>query len=347
MIGQGICGTFMYRYLADAGYTVLVIDEARNNSASKVAAGVINPVTGRRIVKTWLIDEVMPFALQEYKKLGNEFNISAVQEMSIVEFLPTPQIRESFLKKISEDSQYIAVPEDSTRWQEFFNYDFGFGEISPALLVNLPLILDTYRDNMRRCNNLLEEKFEIENLIITGDHLTYKDIKSTALIFCDGISSGGNRFFRDLPFAPNKGEAVLVEVNDLPANHIYKKGFTLVPWKNNIFWLGANYLWEFDTDIPTPGFYRFAENWLKQTLKLPFKIVDHLAGIRPATLERRPFVGFHPVYKNIGLFNGMGTKGCSLAPFFARQFVEFIKYGTAVYKEADIKRFSGILSRLK
>ncbi|HXB33647.1 MAG TPA: FAD-dependent oxidoreductase, partial [Puia sp.] len=61
IIGQGICGTFLSRELDRAGLSYLVIDEKRPDSASLAAAGLVNPVTGRRFVKTWMIDELLPF----------------------------------------------------------------------------------------------------------------------------------------------------------------------------------------------------------------------------------------------------------------------------------------------
>jgi glycine/D-amino acid oxidase-like deaminating enzyme len=78
LIGQGICGTFLSLALQKAGYSFLVIDDNRPDAASKVAAGIINPVTGRRIVKTWMIDEVMPFAWQQYTELGKLLQITAI-----------------------------------------------------------------------------------------------------------------------------------------------------------------------------------------------------------------------------------------------------------------------------
>ena len=79
--------------------------------------------------------------------------------------------------------------------------------------------------------------------------------------------------------------------------------------------------------------------------QMPFTIVDQLASVRPATLERRPFVGLHPKYPRVGILNGMGTKGCSLAPFFARQLVQHVMNGSPITVEADVRRFSKILSR--
>ncbi len=124
----------------------------------------------------------------------------------------------------------------------------------------------------------------------------------------------GNPFFEKLPFALNKGEGLLVEINDIPRQTVYKKGMSLVPWKEHIFWVGSSYQWEFADDQPSESFRSATENWLKNFLKVPFKIVDHFSAFRPATLERRPFAGFHPKYPRIGILNGLGTKGCSLAP---------------------------------
>ncbi len=112
-----------------------------------------------------------------------------------------------------------------------------------------------------------------------------------------------------------------------------------------LWWVGSNYAWEFDNANPTKEFREKTEQFLKEWLKMPFRINDHLSGIRPATLERRPFVGLHSLHTNIGILNGMGTKGCSLTPFFSRQLVDKLLYGTPINAEADVSRFQKILSR--
>ena len=80
-------------------------------------------------------------------------------------------------------------------------------------------------------------------------------------------------------------------------------------------------------------------------LRVPFRVVEHIAALRPATLERRPFVGFHPLYPAVGILNGMGTKGCSLAPYFARQLVQQMVSGVGIQADADILRFRKALGR--
>jgi len=53
----------------------------------------------------------------------------------------------------------------------------------------------------------------------------------------------------------------------------------------------------------------------------------------------------HPHQKNIRILNGMGTKGCSLAPFFANQLVDQLLRKGEITPEADIKRFQKILAK--
>src|SRR5258706_15161710 len=103
IIGQGICGTLLSWYLEKAGLSFLVIDESKPFTASKVAAGIINPVTGRRMVRTWMIDELLPFVWKEYESIQNEMNAQFISEKPIIDFFPSPQMLLAFQKRYEED----------------------------------------------------------------------------------------------------------------------------------------------------------------------------------------------------------------------------------------------------
>jgi glycine/D-amino acid oxidase-like deaminating enzyme len=251
----------------------------------------------------------------------------------------------SFIERYEQDKQFLALPANENDWLEHIQYDMGYGIIRPCYLADLQLLLGSQRKKLEAANELIEAHFDSDQMIVTNDSIQYNDITARKIIFCDGAAGFENPFFKNLPYGANKGEVVLVEIPDLPVTHIIKKGYSLVPWSKNIFWLGSTYLWEFEDTLPTKGFYNFAHIWLKQTLKKPFKIIDHLAAARPATLERRPFVGFHPLHNNIGILNGMGTKGCSLAPYFANQLANHLLNGSPILPEADVQRFKKVLSR--
>ena len=344
IIGQGISGTFLSYYLHKANRSFLVIDNQESNSASRVAAGIINPVTGRRIVDTWMIDEILPFAWHAYQQLGDDLQLETITQKNLIDFFSTPQMMLAFEERLKQDNHYLKKG-SGDQFLPYFNYDFSFGEIDPVYMVNLQEILPAWRKKLQDNDQYRNESFDI-NQLKQDSTILYKDIGAGKIIFCDGINSFyQNPLFNLLPFAPNKGEALLVKIPGLPKQNIYKKGMTLAPLNNDLFWIGSSYEWSFTNVNPSENFYKKANELLKHWLKIPYTIIEHRSSIRPATLERRPFVGFHPKYKNAGILNGMGTKGCSLAPYFANQFTQHMLNGANLNPEADINRFNGILSR--
>ena len=107
IIGQGISGTFLSYYLNEEMKSFLVIDNNFKDSPSRIAAGIINPVTGRRMVTVWMADEVIPFAVNAYNQIGSQLGIQAISQRNIIDFFPNPFMRENFLKRIEENDQYI------------------------------------------------------------------------------------------------------------------------------------------------------------------------------------------------------------------------------------------------
>lgn len=346
IVGQGICGTLLSWFLQKEGKTVLVIDDAKENTASKIAAGVINPVTGRRYVTSWMAEELLDFANRTYSEIGLVLNENLFYPKSIIDFFPSPQKRNAFVDRVSENDTFLHAYPDQNHFNPIFHYDFGCGEISPAYTVHLTLFLQRWHDHLQKTNAYREEKFSSAALDLKDRGIEYNGITAEKIVFCEGIAGTNNPWFSTLPFSANKGEALVVRCEDLEKNFIFKKGMMLVPLpEEDLFWLGSDYQWEFEDASPSEKFYDAANGLLQQWLKLPFSVVAHKAAVRPAALERRPFVGFHPLFPSIGILNGMGTKGASLAPFFAHQLAQQIVYGFPVAPEADVHRFSRILSK--
>lgn len=346
IIGQGISGTWLSYYLQKKGKSFLVIDNNRSDAPSRIAAGIINPVTGRRHAEVWMADEILPFAWKVYNELGTELGIKAISQKDIIDFFPSGQMRLSFQQRAEDKNSYVSLDEGRNDWRKTFNYEFGYGQIKPVYTAHLENIIPAWRNHLKENNQLLEESFELSELKVSTDKIVYKNITAAKIIFCDGNGSASSPYFKNLPFAPNKGEALTVEIPRLPADNIYKKGLMLVPLATaGLWWVGSSYEWEFEDNKPTAAFREKTEQLLKSWLNVPFTIKKQLCGIRTAALERRPFVGIHPLHPSIGILNGMGTKGCSLAPFFAKQLADNLFYNHPIAPEADVKRFLKILSR--
>jgi glycine/D-amino acid oxidase-like deaminating enzyme len=346
VIGQGLSGSFLQLELEQAGVSHVVIDEVLPLTASRVASGLINPVTGRRLVTTWMIDPLLAFAREAYGRLAEVLGSAFLSPVTVIDFFPTVQMRLAFLKRIEEGGPYLQLPEDERDQLDRFQYELGYGSIGPCYLVDVPGLLDAFRRRMRGTGVLLEERFEVAELMVEEERIRYRDIEARRIVFCDGAAGFDNPYFSRLPFAPNKGEALIIQAPGLDMKGmIAKKGISLVPWQDDLYWAGSSYEWSFEHARPTELFRQRTEAALRGWLKQPFQTLEHLAAVRPATLERRPFVGFHPAYPAVGILNGMGTKGCSLAPYFAHELVRHVLTGSPIRADADVKRFTKILSR--
>ncbi len=345
IIGQGISGTLLSRALMKAGKKVIVVDDGNVTTSSKVASGVINPVTGKRLVRTWMIDELLPFARNIYGEMEMELGVPLISQCNILDFHASRDAAQAFSGKLPDEMEYLRQVREEGTWQEYFRFNYGIGEIDSCLLLDIGTMLRWWRDQLLIKDALVWNRFEIAGCVIEEGSVRYNDITAQKIIFCDGPACIENPLFNKLPWSKDKGEALIAEIPGLPATNIYKQGINIVPWHNGQFWIGATHDWKYTDLQPTPAFRKRAEELLNYWLKLPYKIVGHIVAQRPVNMDRKPFVGLHPAMPSVGIFNGMGTKGCSVAPYFAAQFAQHLINGTSLLPDVDVKRFTKILTR--
>jgi len=346
IVGQGIVGTWMSYHLDQAGISYKIINDDSIKSASSVASGVINPVTGRRIVQTWMIDTIMPYAVKAYTNLQKQLNIPIIQAAPVVLIHPSEQMKDSFNYRMHNENLYL-IEQDSKAWAPYFNGPNGFGGIRECYWLDINAMIGSWKKYLISHNHYINAKLDVERLMLQENKVTWENITAQKIIFCDGIASMQNTFFKSLPFAPNKGEALIVKIPGLPNKNIFKNNISIIPWKDDLFWVGSNYEWTFHDLKPSEAFKEKMIQSLNQFLKLSYEIVDHIVGIRPTNTQRRPFVGIHPTYTQLAICNGMGTKGCSLAPYFTKQLLEHLEQATSIEPEANIARFETILKENK
>jgi glycine/D-amino acid oxidase-like deaminating enzyme len=347
VIGQGICGTWLSYYLLCENKSVFVIDEADKSAASKIASGLINPVTGRRVVTTWMADELLPFVWNEYNAISKKFDRQFIQQKNILVFPSAPDLLQAFEKRKQQGNSYIyeASLKKETLYK-FFNFPFDVLEVSPCYLVDVNEITKTWRQYLENKNALLIENFIEKELLIFDGYIQYKNITAEKIIYCNGINASLSKYWKQLPFVPNKGQALIADIKNLNTEYIYKFGhLSLIPWQNNLWWIGASNELNFINAEPTNEFLESTTATLKRILKTEFKIEDHVSSVRPAAVERRPFVGIHPLYNQIAILNGMGSKGCSLAPWFAKELASNLINKKTINVLADVNRYANTLKR--
>ncbi len=339
LIGQGIAGTMLAWALQRRGAHVSIADAALPGSASAVAAGIINPVTGKRFVKSWRFDEFFSAAKSAYQKLETELGIKVWSEQSILRLLATPEEANDWSTRcaLPDYADFLRERGDAGIWAGLVKPGFKFGVIRQAARVDFQQLNSAFRQQAISTGVFLEKKLgnqEVEQLLGEYD----------SIIFCEGYRGQENPFFPDLPWQLAKGEALLIRFEDEQlANAIeemLKKTMTLVPVGDNLFWAGGSYQWHFPNLMPSESEKTFILNHLKEMLAAPFEIVGHVAGVRPTVKDRRPFIGQSRVNSDIFIFNGLGTKGALLAPYWAEHFAAHILEGKQLDAAVDVRRFA-------
>lgn len=346
IIGQGLVGTWMSYHLDKAGISYTVINDSNIQSATSVASGVINPVTGRRIVQTWMIETILPYAVKQYQGIASKLNIEIIKSAPIVLIHPSQQMKESFDYRMAHENIYL-FNQDPCAWTPYFNMPFGIGAINECYWMDLNTMTTEWNKYLISGEKLMNTHFDYNDIELIKDGIKWHNIHAEKIIFCDGVNALENPYFKALPFAPNKGEALIIKVPGLPNKHIYKNNVSIVPWKDDLFWVGSSYEWSFINSNPTDAFKDKMIQSLDQFMELPYQVVDHITGIRPANTQRRPFVGMHPIYPQLAICNGMGTKGCSLAPYFTNELMLHIEQGNPIEAEASLDRFKSIFKEVK
>lgn len=341
IIGQGIAGTLLSWHLLQAGKDILVIDETRSHTASRVAAGIINPVSGRRFEIAWEYDRIYPFAQQTYRAMEAALHTEIFVERDIWTVFPSAQMQQAFDAKTYNSAYILAAGQN--RYAEFLHQEHSAAIIKGAN-VQLQNLLPAYRAYLLQRQCLYENAFDFTQLQLMEDHVVYQGIPARRVIFCEGPGIARNPYFSFIPFLPNKGEALQIKVPGFHTTDIIKKSIMLVPQAPEHFWVGSTFEWDYPDLEPTMAKRAVLEQGVQQLLKVPYEVVGQLAAVRPSTTDRRPVAGLHPQYPQLGVFNGMGTKGCSLAPLTAWQLVQYLENQVEMPAEIQIKRF---FNRLK
>jgi len=348
IIGQGLAGALLAHALRQRGAPVTVLDAA-GGSASRIASGAINPVLGARLHRAANLATFLPAALRIYRGLEEELGTPLVHELSALWLHGTAEEATHFVLRAAADPELLEADVSTADIEAAFRLRYGAGRVAPLYRIAVGAMLDALRERLVAAGALREEAFDFAQLKMDSDGgVIYDGMRASGLIFCEGASAVHNPFFSALPWAPAAGEALLLSVSGLPRGAVYKfGGHTLSPWPDgeDAWWFGASYRWDTLEPAPTAAFRGAAEAALASWLTLPYRITNHRAGVRPSTVDRKAFVGLHPVHPRIGLLNGLGSKGVLTAPFLAENFAAHLTEGTPLMPEADIARYRRVLLR--
>ena len=342
LVGQGLAGTCLAHALHSRQQKVLVFDDPTQPSASKVAGGLFNPITGRNMVLTWKAQELFPFLQRFYEEIEILLNEKLLHNIPI--YRPFNSIEElnewqgksadhrfnSFIKKVHRAPIY----------SEQVNNGMGGVEMKQTGYLNTKKLIKGYRKMLMDDSALIEDSFDHNMMNLQDNKIVYKGYSASKVVFCEGPAALNNPWFDKVKLVALKGEVLQIKAKE-QLFKILSKGVFVLPQDetNGSYIVGSTYERNNTSWEPTAKARKEIEEKLDQLVKFDYRITDQKAGIRPTMVDRRPVIGCHPEENRIAIFNGLGTKGVSLAPYFSDHFARHLVQNHQLCNEIDVRRF--------
>jgi glycine/D-amino acid oxidase-like deaminating enzyme len=343
IVGQGLAGSLLAYNLIRAGKRVMVIDSGQHNSASRVAAGLFNPITGPKMVKTWQADVLFPFLHRFYSELEQVVEASFFYEKDIYRPFNNAGEQNEWQGRTTDPSfvPYIRHVYKDSQFGDQVRDACGGLMLKQAGYIDTQTMLAALNTFIQHHSPIHLDEFDEEKLEIKPGFIQYGSYKADRIILCAGYrQSTLKKYFGWLPIHPLKGEILVVKTTR-PFKTLYNRNCFIIPLSDNHGKVGSTYNRQDPTPIITKKGRKEISDKLMSLLKEgeKFTITDQVAGLRPVSRDRRPILGFHPKEERVGIFNGLGTKGVSLAPYFAFQMVNWLLDGIEPDINVNIKRF--------
>ena len=348
VIGGGIAGSTLTYEILQRQKSVILFDNGKDK-ATTTAGGLINPIMGRKMNIAWREPEIFTFAIQYYKEIEQNIKCNFLKENLIFRPFTTKTQKEELNSKIKNDENIknFIVKIKNQKVYDFSNDNDG-GVLIKGAILNTNLYIQTLKQYFINHNTYIEAEINEDRIKKNDNFFIINRLKFKKLIFTRGYKEKIKGFFSYLPFRLAKGEMLIIELKELNLKEIYNRHVSLIPLQDSKFYLGGTYEWKnLDTNTNEWAKKELLGKLKKITNLKNYKIIQHKAHIRPSTLDREPFLGEHPKYKNKFILNGFGTRGISMAAYLSKKILDYIENKTNLPTHYDIKRYENFYNSIK
>lgn len=341
IVGSGLAGLSLAWELYFHQCAFVIIAQPHLSHSSIIAPGVWNPIVFKRLNPTWQASTLIQHLQHFYKQIENTIHQPLIQEYHILHALQNDKDKQYWQEKQERYPCYLQDIKTLHKTKyPLLKKDLLCGTVLQAGRLNTSAFIHYSLHFFNSIHAYFEQTFHHDRVQIYGDFIEYNGLKAKHLVFCEGYKVLQNPYFQFITLKPAKGEILHIQtpISVLPENTILHKHISIIPIHTHQYLIGSNYDWTNIHEQPTTAMRKKFLNAFCELFDVPFEILGHYAGIRPAA-DRRPIIGHHPVFRNLWIFNGLGTKGVMLAPYSAKQLVQAILYHTEIESEMNVNRF--------
>lgn len=338
IVGRGLAGSMLALEATRRGKRVAVIHDSTGSMATEVAAGLINPVTGRRLALTERADVLFPWAEAFYRDLLPPD--AAAQPCDVCRIFHSQDEVAAYEKRVTQ-SAYMdffgprLTPSEAAACG--LRAPLGAVRLRRAIMLNPTRVLEAIWKRIATEVVLVEERFDHDTLHVDDTCVMWKGWTSDCLIFCDGFAAQSNPWLQKIPFQHAKGERLLVRSRDWQTDiPVISQGLHILPMAGGLYWAGGTYAWDDLSSTPTEEARKTILDRLHAMLVATFDVVDHRAAVRPVTNRRTPVLGRLADASRLAVFNGLGSKGFLRAPYYAHHLLDHLIDGTSLDQDVDL-----------
>jgi glycine oxidase len=339
VVGQGLAGSLLTLLLQERGRSVVVVDNDHSHAASRAAGGIINPITGKRLNRPALIDELLQRAFTVYPRIEAQLAVPLFRQRTILRLLRNDEEAERWGRQSSslEYSRYLSnIPPSPF---PLFRNNFGAFEVIQGAQLDIRGLIMRVKEFLLAQQSLVNQPFNYGDLNIFRDRIRWKGLTARYAIFCEGYRMVQNPYFGELELNPAKGETLTLATSDFAEDRVVQRGKWIFRNLNGEVLAGTNYQWNTLNEAPTKAARNEIEQAIREFFVSDFEITDQRAGVRPVVrVDNRPVVGVHPRWPQLAILNGLGSKGALQAPFAAQELVFALEDGKPILKEIDLCR---------
>lgn len=327
--------------LQQAGVDFMVMNAPHIHRSSDVAGGLFNPLMFRKLRLSRMVKELWPVMQTTYAAIEKHYDVKLLHHVLSAKMLGDKEMSEWEQGQQKNTAPYIQAVKKGASIKGLKDTS-ALGFISSSGFLNIATWLEISRRGLAEQGRFIEEELAYGDVAFLNEAVLVKNsVEAQKIIFCEGAAVINNPWFQANWFTPNKGELLEIRAPGLDENYILREGVFILPLGNQRFKVGATYSHMPINTLPSEeGKYELKAK-LDQMISVPYEIMDHYAGIRPAIKDRMPVLGKHADHDRLFIFNGLGSRGVVFAPYCAKVLVKSLLSNSEPVPEfLNIRRFA-------
>jgi len=310
IVGGGIAGSLAAYHAVQQGLKVVLIDDGNGFSASRVAAGLLTPVVGKR----WTVDRGLDWeaVMGGYRRLESDLGSSFLVSNPTVRYFQD-ELDYAMYQSRCEDPVVSPFFGGRISGNSFFHAPFGGIELCSSGFVHVGTLFSGLTAYFQTEVTCIRDEFCHKDLEIRDHSIRWKEIESKQLLFCEGAGVVGNPLFSSFSFDRTQSETFVLSIPDLDLDHAVSKKWWLCPTgEPGLYKFGATQQWSNIDGQPSQDGYDQLLDAANKFLKVPFTVMDHQCGVKVNLKNRTLLDTRHPDHSHIHVLAGLGSRGYAM-----------------------------------